>query len=115
MWFGNRFHFSGKRVNQDLVLQSKSLAEEVSRLPRRPPWILCDVVSNQEIDLHELDGGIEVERLVHIVRGRVVTCGGPIIVEFLGVEVDIFGFVPLGDKDRGDALSHKGVLVSANK
>src|ERR1700677_2030398 len=38
-----------------------SFAEKVSRLPARAPWMLRDVVSNQEIDLHKLDGGIEVE------------------------------------------------------
>ena len=38
-----------------------SFAEKVSRLPARAPWILRDVVSNQEIELHKLDGGIEVE------------------------------------------------------
>jgi hypothetical protein len=69
------------------VLPPKSLAEEVSRLPCGPPWILRDVISNQEIDLHELDGGIEVERLVHIVRGRVGARGVPFIEEFLGIEV----------------------------
>src|ERR1700723_313833 len=71
--------------------------------------------SNQKIDLHELDGGVEIERLVHIVRRRMVTCGNPIIVEFLGIEVGVSGFLSFGDENRRHALAHKRVLVSANK
>src|SRR5580693_9797840 len=81
---------------QDLLLTPESLAEEIPGFPGRPLRILRDIIANQKINLHELDGGVEIERLVHIVRRRMVTCGDPIIIEFLGIEGGISGFLSFG-------------------
>ncbi len=60
-----------------LILGPKMLAEEIPRLPLRTLWVLRDVISHQEIDLHELHCGVEVQWLIHIVRRSVVVDRDP--------------------------------------
>src|SRR5215831_10767328 len=68
------------------LLASKTLSEKVAGLPRWSLTFLRYVVSNQEINLHELHRSVEVHRLVHIVRRSVVACGDPFLAEFLSID-----------------------------
>jgi hypothetical protein len=66
-------------------LVPKQLPEEIARLPRRSFVLLGHVISHQHTDLQILDGSIEVERLVHVVTGRVVASLNLVLDEFPSV------------------------------
>ena len=68
-----------------LVLGCKILAEEIARLPLRPLRILRDVISHEEVDLHKLHCGVEVQGLIHIVRRSVVAGRDLLLDKFLAI------------------------------
>ena len=78
------------------MLGPKILAEEIPRLPLRTLRVLRDVISHQEIDLHELHCGVEAQWLIHIIRRSVVAGRDPLLRKLLPVYRRIFSFFPLG-------------------
>ena len=88
-------------------LSPKGFTKEITSLPLRSFETLRNIVSNQKIDLHELNRGVEVHRLVHVVRRSVVSIGDPFIRKFLGIDTGIPGFVSLEYEQGWHSLLHE--------
>ena len=70
---------------------AEGFAEEVVHVPGGALAGLGNVVADEKIDLHELDGGVEVESLGHVVGGGVIVEADVVVGEFLAVHFRIFG------------------------
>jgi hypothetical protein len=77
--------------------------------------LLGHVISDQHRGLQILDGRIEVERLVHVVAGRVVASLNPVLDEFPSIYLGIFCLQSLTHAQRGNALAHEGVVIGADE
>src|SRR5215472_711280 len=96
-------------------LPREQLAKEIAGFPRRSLALLGDVVSHEKDHLHVLDRGIEVQRLTHVVAGRVIPLLDPVLDELSSVRARVLGLESFADGDSGDPLPYKGIVVSANK
>src|SRR5215469_8970322 len=68
------------------------IAKKVARFPRRSRLLLGQFVSDEKADLHELDRGIEIQGLVHVVARCVIARGNPVLEKLARVYIRVLRF-----------------------
>src|SRR6185437_8935526 len=96
-------------------LLPKLLREEIAPVPCRRLRLLGHIVANQEVQPRSLGRRIVIERLVHIVLGRVVERGHPGLHDLLAVQLGVGTLQSVARVHRRNALADKRVLVAPDK